>query len=43
MRSEALSAETLGLKLNGSQLEEIETLGGLLGEPTLLVFLRHGG
>ena len=38
-----LTPDQLALAINGDQLDGIETLGGLLGEPTLLVFLRHGG
>ena len=34
---------TLALPLTGARLGEVETLGGLMDEPSLLVFLRHGG
>ena len=38
-----LSPEVLELPVRGARLGGAETFGGLLGEPALLVFLRHGG
>lgn len=38
-----LAPEALALPLTGARMGETGTLGGLLQEPALLVFLRHGG
>ena len=42
-RRATLEPQILALRLTGTRLHGIETLGGLLEEPSLLVFLRHGG
>jgi hypothetical protein len=39
----SLDRETLGLRLAGARLGGAMTLGELVQERSLLVFLRHGG
>jgi hypothetical protein len=39
----SLGRETLGLRLAGARLGGAMTLGELVAERALLVFLRHGG